>query len=288
MSENYKESSLYKFYLNSPYRSVKHSGYFQVYEDILKNYINKKITFVEIGIHNGGSLFMWREFFGESARIIGIDLNPKAKEFEKYGFEIFIGDQSDKKFWRNFFNEVGHIDILIDDGGHTYEQQIITVVSAIDFIKNNGMIIIEDTHTSYFKKFGYPTKFTFVNWSKKIIDNINSRSEEVLISNPIYKNTIHSIEFFESIVVFKIDKYKSYDSKPTSNESKTLNFEDYRFYNSGFNKILNYLNNIEKNLYSKKEKNLLIKLILRINSFLLINCESFINNKKTRKMKKYF
>ncbi len=288
MTDNYKESSLYKFYLNSPYRSVKHSGYFQVYEDVLKNYINKKITFVEIGIHNGGSLFMWREFLGDSARIIGIDLNPKAKEFEKYGFEIFIGDQSDKKFWKNFFYEVGNIDILIDDGGHTYEQQIITVVSAIDFIKNNGMIIIEDTHTSYFKKFGYPTKFTFVNWSKKIIDNINSRSEEVLISNPIYKNTIHSIEFFESIVVFKIDKDKSYDSKPTSNESKTFNFEDYRFYNSGFNKIINYLNNIEKNLYPKKEKNLLIKLILKINSFLLINYESFINNKKTRKMKKYF
>ena len=65
---------------------------------------------------------MWREFFGKDARIIGIDLNPKAKQFEKYGFEIFIGDQSSKKFWSNFYNEVGNIDILLDDGSYTYEQ----------------------------------------------------------------------------------------------------------------------------------------------------------------------
>jgi len=231
---------------------------------------------------------MWREFFGKDARIIGIDLNPKAKQFEKYGFEIFIGDQSSKKFWSNFYNEVGNIDILLDDGGHTYEQQIVSVVSSIDFINNNGMIVIEDTHTSYFKKFGYPSKHTFINWSKKLIDNINSRSEDVTVRNPIFKNIIHSIEFFESIVVFKVNKEKSSDSKPTSNDSKTLNFEDYRFHNSRSNRILNYLNNIEKNLYPYKEKNFLIKLTLRINSFLLINYESFLNNKKNRKMKKYF
>ena len=288
MNDFYKNSNLYKLYQNSPYRSVKHSGYFQVYEQIFRNFIDSKFTFVEVGIHNGGSLFMWREFFGKDARIIGIDLNPKAKQFEKYGFEIFIGDQSSKKFWSNFYNEVGNIDILLDDGGHTYEQQIVSVVSSIDFINNNGMIVVEDTHTSYFKKFGYPSKHTFINWSKKLIDNINSRSEDVTVQNPIFKNIIHSIEFFESIVVFKVNKEKSLDSRPTSNESKTLNFEDYRFHNSSYNKISNYFKNIEKNLYPDKEKNFLIKLILRINSFLLINYESFLNNKKNRKMKKYF
>ena len=288
MNDFYKNSDLYKLYQNSPYRSVKHSGYFQVYEQIFRNFIDSKFTFVEVGIHNGGSLFMWREFFGKDARIIGIDLNPKAKQFEKYGFEIFIGDQSSKKFWSNFYNEVGNIDILLDDGGHTYEQQIVSVVSSIDFINNNGMIVVEDTHTSYFKKFGYPSKHTFINWSKKLIDNINSRSEDVTVQNPIFKNIIHSIEFFESMVVFKVNKEKSLDSRPTSNESKTLNFEDYRFHNSSYNKISNYFKNIEKNLYPDKEKNFLIKLILRINSFLLISYESFLNNKKNRKMKKYF
>ena len=64
----------------------------------LKNLLTKKITFVEIGIGNGGSLFMWKKFFGKKARIIGIELNPDAKKLEKFGFEIFIGDQSDPFF----------------------------------------------------------------------------------------------------------------------------------------------------------------------------------------------
>ena len=46
-----------------------------------------------------------RDFFGEEARIIGIDLNPSAKKWEKDGFEIFIGSQSDTNFWNNFTNE---------------------------------------------------------------------------------------------------------------------------------------------------------------------------------------
>ena len=36
---------------------------------------------------------MWRDYFGKDARIIGIDLNPEAKKWEKHGFEIFIGNQ---------------------------------------------------------------------------------------------------------------------------------------------------------------------------------------------------
>ena len=149
MKEKYQLTKLYKYYLDSPLRSVKHSSYFLTYENLLEKYRNKPIVFVEVGIHNGGSLFMWRKFFGDNARIIGIDLNPNAKELEKYGFEIFIGNQSENSFWKNFYKEVGKIDILLDDGGHTYEQQINTVNKSVDFINNGGMIIVEDTHTSY-------------------------------------------------------------------------------------------------------------------------------------------
>jgi hypothetical protein len=35
---------------------------------------------------------MWRNFFGPGATIIGIDINPEAKKWEKHGFKIFTGD----------------------------------------------------------------------------------------------------------------------------------------------------------------------------------------------------
>ena len=65
-------------------------------------------------------------FLEKNARIIGIDLNPNAKKWEKEGFEIFIGNQADPDFWKRFKSQVPSIDILLDDGGHTYIQQIVT------------------------------------------------------------------------------------------------------------------------------------------------------------------
>ena len=116
-------SKLFKIYQNLENESLKYANYFLIYEELLSKYVGKKITFVEIGVLHGGSLFMWKEYFGNQANIIGIDLNPKAKQLEKHGFKIFIGDQSSKKFWNEFYSKVGKIDVLLDDGGHDNDQQ---------------------------------------------------------------------------------------------------------------------------------------------------------------------
>ena len=39
-----------------------------------------------------------------NTRIIGIDFNPSAKRWKEYGFEIFIGNQSDA-ILENFLNK---------------------------------------------------------------------------------------------------------------------------------------------------------------------------------------
>jgi len=103
---SFKKTSTYKSFINSKYLCLKYNNYFEVYDELLKEYRNKKIIFVEIGVFSGGSLFMWRNYFGKKARIIGIDLNPETKQFEKYGFEVFIGDQSKKSFWKNFLKKL--------------------------------------------------------------------------------------------------------------------------------------------------------------------------------------
>ena len=68
------------------------------------------------------------------ARIIGVDLDPNAKKMEKYGFEIFIGNQASPDFWNKFFEKVGNVDIILDDGGHTNETQTITTYNTINNI----------------------------------------------------------------------------------------------------------------------------------------------------------
>ena len=221
---------LFQIYKKLKRVSLKSDSYFQAYEEMFNEYVGKKITLVEIGVLQGGSLFMWKEYFGKDARIIGIDLHPNAKELEKHGFEIYIGSQSDVNFWKNFYSKVGKIDILIDDGGHTNNQQIVTLSESINNVNDGGIIVVEDVHTSYFKKFGNPSKFSFINYSKYLIDVINSRFAETNINKKNnFKKKIYSISFYESIVGIKINSKKCIESTMLrNNESESIKVAELR------------------------------------------------------------
>ena len=253
-----KVKKILKNFKSSPYSSIKWDNYFEIYENSLKKFVNKNITLAEIGIGNGGSLFMWRNFLGKKAKIIGIELNPDAKKFEKYGFKIFIGDQSDPLFWKNFYKINGKIDILIDDGGHTNLQQITTLMESIDNIKNNGVILIEDTHTSYmnYKGFKNPSNNSLINFSTNIIENIHRRNPMVKKKMNIFSKKIYSVEYFDSIVKININKSKINYSKNLQNNKKlNSNFIDYRFKKlitkKNYNKN-NFILNFFKSKISKK------------------------------------
>jgi hypothetical protein len=220
------KSTSYDAYLSSPHLSLKHSTYFDVYDQLLSPFIGKNITFVEIGILGGGSLFMWRNFFGPNARIIGIDLNPEAKKWEEHGFEIFIGSQSDPSFWEEFIKTIGSVDIVLDDGGHTYLQQIVTVESLLEHINDNGLLIVEDAHTSYTDGFG-DRRASFINYVKIWIDKINSRFAQFPKTQK--DRRVWSVEIFESIVAFKINRKASeLPSQVTKNKPESNSTRDYR------------------------------------------------------------
>ena len=222
-------SKIFKSFLEAKYQAIKYKNYFNVYDQLFSSYINKKIIFVEIGVFQGGSLQMWRKFFGNKARIIGIDINPGAKKFEKDGFEIFIGNQSSPDFWDYFFKKIGKVDIILDDGGHTNKQQIITTINCIKYIKDNGKLVIEDVHTSYQKEFQNPQQYSFINYCKKIIDDINFRFPNLGNFNHSLSKHVYSIFFFESIVCFNINKKLCKKNSLIINKGKTSNLIDMRY-----------------------------------------------------------
>lgn len=225
----------------SPYLSIKHSTYFHVYDKLFAQYADKEITFVEVGIFNGGSLFMWRDFFGPKARIIGIDLNPVAEKWRDHGFEIFIGSQQSPKFWKELFEQIGPIDILLDDGGHTFEQQVVTSECALPHIKDGGLMVIEDTHTSYMPEFGGPSPASFVSYAKNITDGINHRFSGFVGSKPSEK-VISSVQFFESIVAFEVDRrLATMPSSPVGNSGESMQAKDFRYKNQNNISVASYL-----------------------------------------------
>lgn len=296
MKEDYKNLDIYKYFKESKLHSSKSNIYFNIYNELFQKYRDRKITFVEIGVKWGGSLFMWKKFFGNEARIIGIDLYPETKKLEKHGFEIFIGDQSSEKFWNNFFSKIGKIDILLDDGGHTNENQILTLNNVVNNINDDGLIVFEDTSASFSKKHFNPSKYSFINYSKYLIDDLYAKSEdkfklEGVIKKNSLNNSIYSIKFFNSVVAFFIDKKKCIDKKNILN--KDLNVEPSyiinenfvnpkwtsKVYTSGFiNKLFSYMSKI---FFFLKKINFLKVKVRKIKNKL-------ISMRLERKLKKYF
>ena len=262
---------------SSPKYSIKWSNYFDIYENLFRRFKNKKITLVEVGIGNGGSLFMWKKYFGKKAKIIGIELNPEAKKLEKDGFKIFIGDQSNPNFWKNFYSKVGKIDILIDDGGHTNLQQITTLMESISHINYNGMIVVEDTHTSYMKDKGFknPSKFSFINFTSSIIESLHRRNPMIKRDLNYLSKKINYIEYYDSITVINIAKKKLIKSSNLENNKKLrVYFDDFRFkrenINQNFNKQNLFLDFIKiriskrSYLYRIYENSIIMKYLKRI------------------------
>jgi hypothetical protein len=123
--------------------------YFDIYDRHLSRFRGQDTHFLEIGVYSGGSLEMWRDYFGPNAHIYGVDIEPACRAYEKEGVGIFIGDQADRKFWAGFRQKVAALDIVIDDGGHSPEQQIVSVEELLPFLRPGGVYICEDVQGAY-------------------------------------------------------------------------------------------------------------------------------------------
>lgn len=181
----------------------KWDHYFEVYDRHFSKYRNKEIVILEIGVFQGGSLQMWKNYFGPKAKIYGIDIDPKCKEYEEENIKILIGSQSDKKFLQKVKQEIPPIDILIDDGGHTMHQLKTTFEELFDAIKPDGIYAAEDLHTCYWIDYGggYKRRGSFIEYSKNIIDYLHAwHSKQSWFKVNKFTKTIHSIHYYDSIL----------------------------------------------------------------------------------------
>jgi hypothetical protein len=199
---------------NSPYPSIKHTSYFSAYVELFGHLRGTECTFIETGVLDGGSLYTWRKWLGDKARIIGLDLNPESLKWQDHGFEIVIGDQGDPLFWRKALAKIGKFDALLDDGGHQSFQQIITAYEAIGAAQNKCVVVIEDTAASFMRDFSRHGRNTFLEFSKDATDVLIGKSVDMYPGRfPSTLNTasiehfknVYCIQFFNGIVAFRVD-----------------------------------------------------------------------------------
>lgn len=206
------QGDLMKFWLFDEHRCIdKWVHYFPIYEQWFSPYRGKEIVFVEIGVQNGGSVQMWKKYFGKSAKIVGVDIDPNCKQFEDEQIAIEIGSQEDVYFWAEFKKKYPRVDILLDDGGHTMNQQITTFREMFPHVRDGGIYMCEDCHTSYWDAEdwlggGVEVDGTFIEFTKKLIDEVNGfamADQRAPEARPVTYNTknLYGLHFYDSIVV---------------------------------------------------------------------------------------
>mmetsp|Transcript_22746 Transcript_22746/g.56206 ORF Transcript_22746/g.56206 Transcript_22746/m.56206 type:complete len:377 (-) Transcript_22746:250-1380(-) len=148
--------------------------YFEAYHNHMARFRGKEnVVFMEIGVQSGGKIPILRKYFGPGLTYIGLDINPSTKMFETkedddFTVHIEIGDSGNPEFLNYIKEKYPHVDIFLDDGGHTMSQQRHSLEHMLPHVQPEGVFMCEDLGTSWSSSFGgvpegHVGKFDFVS-----------------------------------------------------------------------------------------------------------------------------
>jgi hypothetical protein len=185
----------------------KWQHYFEIYHRYFQKFIGVPLHVLEIGVYSGGSLDMWKNYFGQQCHIHGVDIQNECKEYEDDQVQIKIGDQGDRRFWQAFKSQTPMLDIVIDDGSHRPEHQLTTFQEILPHIRPGGVYLCEDIHG--------PANM-FALYLQNLSNNLNAcqnfqnnpetperRSTAVTTE---FQSRIHSIHFYPYVAVIETNK----------------------------------------------------------------------------------
>ncbi|TXN56755.1 class I SAM-dependent methyltransferase [Methylobacterium sp. WL2] len=193
------------FQTNSGRTIHKWAHYFPAYERHFAPFVNRPLLFLEIGVGDGGSLQMWRRFFGPHASIVGIDNRSVCLQYADSQISIRIGDQSDVDFLDALLAEFGIPDVVLDDGSHVMSDVCTTFKHLYPKLPRHGVYAIEDLHTAYWPEYGggHLKDGSFIEYAKTLIDELNADVSHNALPTTEFKNTTNSISFYNSMAFFE-------------------------------------------------------------------------------------
>jgi hypothetical protein len=146
---------------------------------------------------------MWRHYLGAGCFIYGVDIEPACKSYENEYVKIFIGDQADRVFWKTFREEVPLLDVVIDDGGHSVKQQIVTLEETLPYLKPGGVFVCEDIHgiSNGFSHYVNGLALN-LNAAQDFQSNEDSNRAIAVTASP-FQSAIHSVSLYPFAVVIE-------------------------------------------------------------------------------------
>jgi hypothetical protein len=125
------------------------STYLDIYDNYLSRWRDTPIKMLEIGIRDGCSHRMWRDYFPKGT-IYGIDIDPRCKQSQSDRIRVFIGSQADPSVVGAAVEDAGgQFDLILDDGSHVNELTLKSFSLLFPRLAAGGLYIIEDLGCSY-------------------------------------------------------------------------------------------------------------------------------------------
>jgi hypothetical protein len=122
-------------------------NYTRQYNSLLREFRDKPIKYLEIGVFNGGSIKAFRDTFKKDSLILGLDIDNRCKMYEDVENNVFveIGNATDSNFIQQITTKYGSFDVILDDGSHTNKDVINSFELLFPLLNDNGLYIVEDT-----------------------------------------------------------------------------------------------------------------------------------------------
>lgn len=201
-------------------KSSEVHNYLYKYQKYLPFRRDDDIKILEIGVQEGKSTKMWKEYFYNSF-IVGLDIDANCKNYQEYAISIEIGSQNDVKFLNDIKEKYEKFNMILDDGSHMNSDIIISFENLWDCVAPGGVYIVEDCVTSYWEEYGggLRKEWSVMEYFKRLCDEVNfygiknpdapvfwARKEDYCIetlkkSNTSCRTDIESINFLNSIII---------------------------------------------------------------------------------------
>lgn len=135
----------------------------------------------------------------------GIDIDPACARFDGDYGSVRIGSQADSDFLQGVVQEIGGVDIVIDDGRHVMKHIKASFETLFPLLSEGGLYVVEDLHTAYLPSFGggYRSRRSFIETAKDLVDDMHHWYQRRRASQPFAKDQIAAVHFYDSMIVFE-------------------------------------------------------------------------------------
>ena len=182
--------------------------YLETYQSLLAPFRDREISLLELGVHSGHSLLLWREFLPE-ARIAGLDLRAAPENVAGLENVTYIrGRQEDRAVLDRVASAHGPFDLIFDDASHVGRLTKASYLHLIGHLKPGGLYIFEDIAAStalpdwpdYAPMRTRPDEGDhFPSYDVGMIGMLKQLVDQVSVGSPV----IESLTFYPSMAVLR-------------------------------------------------------------------------------------